>query len=165
MDQAVVFVFACTWPFVWPPALAMAPALCPRPRPLICIYRSCPPPPPPSTPICIYRYWPQFFVYRLWPHICLLALPPNLYFPTPVYNFYYQSGVWVCIYRPCLPNFHLLALAYVFYYRSGAWIFIYLIIGIISSGSSNTRISSDFSGIDNTNITMPIKRVRTQAAR
>ena len=46
-------------------------------------------------------------------------------------------------------------LAYNFYYRSGTWIYIYQIIGSSSSGSSNGS-NSNFFGIDDTNISMPI---------
>ena len=63
-------------------------------------------------------------------------------------------------YLPALaPSLYLPALAPVtglqFYYQSGAWMYIYLIIGSSSSGISNSS-SSNFFGINTTNLCMPI---------
>ena len=79
----------------------------------------------------IYRVFlfsrPRLFA---WPPA--LALAQNLYFPELVHSFYYQSGVWVCIYQSCPPNLCLLGLAYDFYYWSGTWIFIYLSMAMVA---------------------------------
>ena len=72
-------------------------------------------------------------------------------------RYYYQSGAWV-LHIPTLSTQFVLvftALAYHLCYRSEIWICIYLIIGSSSSGSCNSS-SSNFFGIDNTNICMLI---------
>ena len=82
---------------------------------------------------------------------------PQFLFAGPGLQFYYQFGAWFLNIPTLSPQFVFLftALAYDLYYRSGAWICIYLILGSRSSGICN-KSSSNFFGIDNTNICMPI---------
>ena len=88
-------------------------------------------------------------------YIPVLAL--NLYLPALVYNFITSPGLDI-LHIPTLSSqfvFVFTVLAYDLHYWSGAWIYIYVIIGSSSSGSCNSS-SSNFFGIDNTNIYMPI---------
>ena len=82
---------------------------------------------------------------------------PKFVFTVPGLQFYYQSRTWVLHIPTLSPQyvFVFTALAYDIYYRSRAWICIYLIIGSSSSGSCNNS-SSNFFGIDNTDICMSI---------
>ena len=107
-----------------------------------------------------------------WPPILALASPapypssdPQFVFTAPgpkfaftdlVYNFITSLGAWFFHIPILSPQFVFVfaALAYDLYYRSGTWICIYLIIGSNSSGTCNS--SSNFFGIDSTNICMPI---------
>ena len=90
-------------------------------------------------------------------NLCLPALAPNLYIPALAYNFVTSPGaeftytdlvssICICIYGPGV-RFELPV--------RGLVICIYLITDSSSSGSSKAR-SSNFFGIDNINITMPI---------
>ena len=144
------------WPFAWAPtlpwpsALTSAPIPCPWlpiciywPRPPISMYWSWPPIciSRPWPPICIYKLWPQIFICRSWPTILLPVRALTLHIPTLSFQFVFVFTV----------------LAHDLYYRSGAWIRIYLIIGSSSSSSSGSSdSSSNFFGIDNVNISMPI---------
>ena len=87
-----------------------------------------------------------------------LALAHNLYLPALVPNLYLPA-LAPNLYLPALANsfvpFRSLTLAHDLYYRYGAWICIYFIIGSSSSGSSSGS-RSNFFGIDNTNVSMPI---------
>ena len=61
---------------------------------------------------------PQFLFTSPGPQFVFTGPGSNLYLPTPGpswslpslannFNFYYQSGAWLCIYRPCLLNLYL----------------------------------------------------------
>ena len=65
-----------------------------------------------------------------------------------------QSGAWTFIYQPCHPNLYLLALAYDLYYR--VLNFHLLFNCCSSSGTANISNSSNFFGLNNANISMPI---------
>ena len=71
---------------------------------------------------------PNLYLPALASGLCLPALALNLYLPALVYNFITSPGSEFCI---------------------------YLIIGSSSNGSCNSS-NSNFFGIDNTNICMPI---------
>ena len=104
-----------------------------------------------------------------------LALDPNLYLPALALNLHLQAlGPKFLFTRPGLqfilpvrnlslhlptffPNLYLMAMAYDLYYQyCSAWICIYVVIGSSSIGSSNISSVSNFFGLDNTNISMPI---------
>ena len=75
----------------------------------------------------------------------LPVLASNLYLHAQVYNFITSPGPWFCIYRPCLLTICI----------TGLWpefAFTLLLLVVESCNSS----SSNFFGIDNTNICMPI---------
>ena len=102
----------------------------PRPWPPFCV---CRPWPPifiywPRPPICIYRPCLAICIYRHWPTILLPARGLSLHIPTfsPEYVFVFT------------------AMVYDMYYWSGAWICIYLIIGSSSSGRSNSSSYKHF---------------------
>ena len=127
-----VFVFPGPQSSAWPPALVSPPP--PRPLPPICVYRPCP-------PICIYRPWPQICIYRLWPQIFIYqpwsVRSLGLHIPTLPPQFLF-TGPGLRFLLPCSEfAFNLLI------YSS-------------SNGSSNISNSSNFLGLDNTNIRMPI---------
>ena len=104
----------------------------PDTRPSICICR-------PWPPVCIYQLWLPIYNYPPRPKTLLPVRGLSLHIPT-------LSSQFVFVFT---------ALAYDLYYQSGAWICIYLIIGSSSSsGSSNS--SSNFVGINSTNICMTI---------
>ena len=91
-------------------------------------------------PICIYRPWPQLCIYL--PSRQIFIYRPG------------QSRAWTCIYQ-CLPPICI--------YWPWSTIFItvlsiciYLLIYSSSSDSGNISNSSNFLGLDNTNISMPI---------
>ena len=107
-------------------------------------------------PICIYRLWPPICIYRPWPPICICHpwLPICIYRPWPRILLPARG---LSLHRATFsPQFVFVftALAHDLYYRFGTWICIYLIIGGSTSGSSNSS-SSNFFGINNTNICMP----------
>ena len=119
--------FPAPGPCPWPPIFIY------RPWPPIFIYR-------PRPPICVYRPWPQVCVYRPYPTVSSPVRDLSLHIPT-------LSRQLVFVFKTLVQDF---------YYWSGAWIYIYLIITSKSTGSSNCSSSSNFFGIDNTNISMPI---------
>ena len=86
---------------------------------------------PALAPICIYQPWHQMF----FTNSC-------------------QSRAWACIYQPCHLNLYLLALVYDLYYR--VLNFHLLFSCCSSSGSGNISNSSNFFGLNSTNISMPI---------
>ena len=92
---------------------------------------------------------PDLYLLDLAPNLRLPILAPNLYLPTLVFNIITGLEPEFCIYRACLLNLCL-------YLRRWPTIDIYLLIGSSSSGSFNSSSSSNFFGIDNTNICMPI---------
>ena len=103
---------------------------------------------PCSWPFACPPAWSQIGIYR----------PSSQFvFTGPGLQFYYQSGAWVLHIATLSSQFVFVftVLSYDLHYWSGAWIYIYVIIGSSSSGSCNSS-SSNFFGIDNTNIYMPI---------
>ena len=113
----------------------------PSPWPLICIYR-------PWPPICVYRSWPPICIYRPWPPICIW----HPWLPICIYRLWsirslglYNLVPPICIYWS-LPTIIITVL----------WICIYLLFYSSSSGSNNISHSSNFLGLDNTNITMAV---------
>ena len=92
---------------------------------------------------------PDLYLLDLAPNLRLPILAPKLYLPTLVFNIITGLAPEFCIYRACLLNLCL-------YLRRWPTIDIYLLIGSSSSGSFNSSSSSNFFGIDNTNICMPI---------
>ena len=101
---------------------------------------------------------PQFVFTGLAPNLYLPALAPNFYLPTLAPNFYLPGRVSpehglayfnlvppICIYWPWPTNFITVH-----------WFCIYLRIYSSSSGSSNIGNSSNFLGLDNTHISIPI---------
>ena len=90
---------------------------------------------------------PNLYLLTKAPNFCLLVLTPNLYFAALTPYLYLQT---------LAPNFYLPVLANNFIIGLGAWISIYLIIGSSSSSSGSSDSSSNFFGIDNVNISMPI---------
>ena len=101
---------------------------------------------------------PQFVFNGPGRQLYLPTLAPNLYLPTLAPNFYLRALVnpepglaytnlipQICIYWPC-PTIFITML----------WICIYLLIYSGSSGYSNISNSSNFLGLENTNISMPI---------
>ena len=104
------------------------------------------------------RPGPNLYLTALAPNLYLPTLAPNLYLPTLAPNFYLRALVnpepglaytnlisQICIYWPC-PTIFITML----------WICIYLLIYSGSSGYSNISNSSNFLGLENTNISMPI---------
>ena len=87
------------------------------------------------APICIHQPWLRICIYGHWPTMLLPVRGLSLHVPTLTPQFV----------------FVFTALVYDLYYRSGTWICIYLIIGSSSSGSSNYS-SSNFFGTNNINI-------------
>ena len=94
---------------------------------------------PVLVPNCIYRPWPPISIYQPWPTILVPVRGLTLHIPTLSHQFV----------------FVFTSLAHDLLYRSGAWICIYRINGSSSIGSSNSS-SSNFFGIDNTNIIISI---------
>ena len=101
---------------------------------------------------------PNLYLTALAANLYLPTLAPNLYLPTLAPNFYLRALVnpepglaytnlisQICIYWPC-PTIFITML----------WICIYLLIYSGSSGYSNISNSSNFLGLENTNISMPI---------
>ena len=91
---------------------------------------------------------PDLYLLDLAPNLRLPILAPKLYLPTLVFNIITGLAPEFWIYRACLLNLCL-------YLRRWPTIDIYLLIGSSSSGSFNSSSSSNFFGIDNTNICMP----------
>ena len=115
--------------------LASGPLLGPQPwhwSP-ICIYR-------PWLPICIYRPWSQLCIYRPWPQIFIYrpwsVQSLDLHIPTSSPQFVFTGPGLIFI--------------------TALSICIYLLIYSSSSGSGSISNSSNFLGLDNTNISMPI---------
>ena len=101
---------------------------------------------------------PNLYLTALAPNLYLPTLAPNLYLPALALNFYIPALVSpeprlaytnlvpsICIYCPW-PTVFINVL----------WICIYLLIYSSSSGSSIISNSSNFLGLHNTNISMPI---------
>ena len=101
----------------------------------------------------------NFYLPALAPNLCLPALAPNFYLPALAPNFYLpalaspEPGLAytnlvppICICWPWPTIFYYCALILRFY----------LLIYNSSSGSSNINNSSNFLGLDNTHISMPI---------
>ena len=88
----------------------------------------------------------------------LPALGRNLYLSTLAPNYFCtdpcQSRAGACIYQPCRLNLYLLALGYDLHYR--VLNFPLLFNCCSSSGSGNISNSSNFFGLINANISMPI---------
>ena len=115
-------------------------------------------------PICIYRPWPANFIYQRWLQLYLLALAPNLHLPTLALNLYLlalaynfitspeQKFVYTSIIYQCCISIYGSGLGFVL----PVWICIYLIIGSSSSSGSSNDSSSNFVGINNTNICMSV---------
>ena len=115
---------------------------------------------------------PNFYLPALAPNLYIPALAPNFYLPALAPNLHYQPWLPICIYRPW-PKFAYARPEFAYtnlvssicisiygpglqlYYRSRAWICIGLTIGSSCSSSSNSS-SSNFFGISNTNICVPI---------
>ena len=100
----------------------------------------------------------NLYLPALAPNLCLPALTPNLYLTALTPNFYLPALVSpepglaytnlvppICIYWPW-PTIFIIVL----------WFCIYLLIYSSSSGSNNISNSSNFLGLDNTHISMPI---------
>ena len=101
---------------------------------------------------------PNFYLPALAPNLYLPVLVPNLYLPTLARNFYLPTLVSpepgpaytnlvppICIYWPWPTIFITVQ-----------WFCIYLLIYSSSSDSSNISNSSNFLGLDNTHISVPI---------
>ena len=86
----------------------------------------------PWPPICIYQPWPQIFIYQPWSVRSL-----GLHIPTLFPQFVF-TGPGLRFLLPC------------------SQLAFNLLIYSSSSGSSNISNSSNFLGLDNTNISMPI---------
>ena len=106
--------------------------------------------PPALAPnLCLPALTPNLYLTALAPKLHLPALAPNFYLPALVSP---KPGLadtnlvpWICIYLPW-PTIFITVL----------WICIYLLIYSSSSGSSIISNSSNFLGLHNTNISMPI---------
>ena len=100
------------------------------------------------------------YIYRSCPRFVFTGPGPKFVFTGPSLLYCYQPGAWV-LHIPTLSTQFVCvftALVYDLYYRPGAWICLYVIIGIstyLIIGSCNSS-SSNFFGIDNTNICMLI---------
>ena len=100
----------------WPPALSFLSGPDPRPRLL-----------PPN--LYLSALAPNLYLLVMPHNLYLLVLTPNLYLPALTPNLCLSqiyitrlNLVWVCIYRPSLPNLCLLALAYDLYaHRLLSW--------------------------------------------
>ena len=105
---------------------------------------------PAPGPFLGSRPWvrPPVLTPTLASNLYLPVLVPDLYLLDLVFNIITGLEPEFCIYRACLLNLCL-------YLRPWPTIDIYLLIGSSSSGSFNSS-SSNFFGIDNTNICMPI---------
>ena len=106
--------------------------------------------PPALAPnLCLPALAPNLYLMTLTPNLYLQALAPNFYLPalvSPEHGLAYTNLVPpICIYWPW-PTIFITVL----------WFCIYLLIYSSSSGSSNISNSSNFLGLDNTNISMPI---------
>ena len=108
--------------------------------------------------LCLPALVPNLYLTALAPNLYLTTLAPNLYLPALAPNFYLPTLVSpkpgladtnlvppICIYWPW-PTIFITVL----------WICIYLLIYSSSSGSSIISNSSNFLGLHNTNISMPI---------
>ena len=163
-----VLVFPGPRFFAWPPILALAsPAPYPSSDPQFVftdpdlVYAFTDPGPQfvftgPGPQSIFTGPGPQFVLNGPSPQFVFTAPGPKFAFTAPGLQFYYQSGAWIFHIPILSPQFVFVftVLAYDLYYRSGTWICIYLIIGSNSSGTCNS--SSNFFGIDSTNICMPI---------
>ena len=99
--------------------------------------------------LCLLALAPNLYLPALAPNLYLMALTPNFYLPalvSPEPGLAYTNLVPpICIYWPW-PTIFITVL----------WFCIYLLIYSSSSGSSNISNSSNFLGLDNTHISMPI---------
>ena len=133
-----VFVFPAPWSSSWPLVLALAPG--------------------PGSPICIYRPTRQFAFTGSGSQFVFTNPGPKFVFTGPCPKFLFtgpgQSGAWACIYQlvPPICIYWLWPTIFI----AVLWICIYLLICSSSCGSSNISNSSNFLGLDNTNISMPI---------
>ena len=127
-----VFAFPDSRSWPWP--LVLAPNLC---LPAL------------APNLCLLALAPNLYLPALGPNLYLTALTPNIYLlalVSPEHGLAYTNLVPpICIYWPW-PTIFITVL----------WFCIYLLIYSSSSGSSNISNSSNFLGLDNTNISMPI---------
>ena len=146
----LISAFICMIWGIWisrPTALCLAPGLGPGPQ---FVFTG------PGPQFVFTGLAPNLYLPGLTPNLYLSALAPNFYLPTLALNFYLPALVSpehglaytnlvppICIYWPWPTNFITVL-----------WFCIYLLIYSSSSGSSSN--SSNFLGLDNTHISMPI---------
>ena len=147
----LISAFICMIWGIWisrPTALCLAPGLGPGPQ---FVFTG------PGPQFVFTGLAPNLYLPGLTPNLYLSALAPNFYLPTLAPNFYLPALVSpehglaytnlvppICIYWPW-PTIFITVL----------WFCIYLLIYSSSSGSSNIGNSSNFLGLDNTNISIP----------
>ena len=102
---------------------------------------------------CFYFKTTSGHLYFLAPG---LLLGPQSWPPICIYR-PCQSGAWACIYQHCPPPPPIcIYWSCPTIFITALWICIYLLIYSSSSASSNISNRSNFLGLDNVNISMPI---------